>query len=156
MEKIRYTRYLSDITFKQIVNKINEIVSYINKLEEKRVSFIKYPCPYCSSKKVILHGKRMTLERGKVQRYFCKDCKKSFHPKSQEYRMRASQAKVDLAYKLYQQGMTSRDIAKRVRVSHVGILKWFNKFKLPRYKRKIDKEMTSRWGTKYKREFTVK
>ena len=45
-------------------------------------------CIYCNSAKTKKRGFRQTENRGKIQRYFCKDCKKSFVVDDGFFRMR--------------------------------------------------------------------
>jgi len=73
-------------------------------------------CQYCGSKEVIKRGMRSTQNRGKIQRYSCKDCKKRFVVKDAFYRMRNSQKKITCAIDLFFRGVSTRKIQEHFRM----------------------------------------
>jgi len=54
-------------------------------------------CKYCSSTSFIKKGFRKTDNRGKIQKYFCKDCNKFFTNDEGFYRMRFSAETITLS-----------------------------------------------------------
>jgi transposase-like protein len=116
-------------------------------------------CFYCNSINLIRHGGRKTKNRGWIQRYYCKDCKKSFTSKGDvlQYRMRHQKEIIEKALKLRLEGNSLRDIAKQIGVSsHQAILRWLKKFQPPKTEITITKQMKSRWGVFYNRNFQIR
>ena len=78
-------------------------------------------------------GYRST-QNGKVQRFFCKDCKRKFIVAEGFERMKATPETVTVALDLYFKGISMRAIVGHmkqfygVEVSHVAIYKWIRKY----------------------------
>ena len=91
-------------------------------------------CPSCSNRNTIKWCKRKTKNRGLVQRYFCKDCKKYFVINDGFYRMRNSPNKITLCLDLFFRGISTRSIQKHLQAfyphnsSHVSIYEWIVKY----------------------------
>jgi transposase-like protein len=159
------------IIVSDVVNKLNEIIDILNKISyrkpiktkillkntnKKRV-FNGISCPKCKSKNLVKRGRRKNLERGYIQRYFCKDCNNRFTPKNMEYRMRVSEVKLKKAIELFNEGLSYSQIAKKIKgVSRQTIGRWLIKYNIPKQDKIFEREMKSRWGGTYKRKFNIK
>ncbi len=90
-------------------------------------------CKFCGSIKVVKRGYRST-QRGKVQRFFCKDCKRFFIINEGFEKMKATPQTVTVALDLYFKGISMRAIVDHlkqfysVEVSHVAVYKWIRKY----------------------------
>jgi transposase-like protein len=90
-------------------------------------------CKFCGSESVVKRGFRDT-ERGKVQRFFCKDCKRFSIIDEGFEKMKATPETVTVALDLYFKGISMRAIVDHlkqfynVEVSHVAIYKWIRKY----------------------------
>ena len=93
-------------------------------------------CGFCKSDKVVKKGFRQTENRGKIQRYICRDCKKSFCIDEGFYRMRNSEDKITQAIDLYFSNLSSGKVRNHFRrhlpknCSHVTILDWCRRYVL--------------------------
>lgn len=91
-------------------------------------------CPECKSKEVIRRGHYRTKINGKVQRFFCKSCKKKFISRTPFYRMRSNPQKITLCLDLYYRGISTREIQQHLsafyphNASWVSIYKWIIKY----------------------------
>ena len=78
------------------------IVAKQMKSEERiEQKYKKVSCPFCSSNNVIKRGIRETENRGKVQRYGCKDCSKRFSIDDGFWKMKNHEKKITLCMDLY-------------------------------------------------------
>jgi putative transposase len=90
-------------------------------------------CKFCGSERIVKRGYRAT-QRGKVQRFFCKDCHKKFIVDEGFEKMKATPETVTVALDLYFKGISMRAIVDHlkqfysVEVSHVAIYKWIRKY----------------------------
>ena len=102
-------------------NEINE--------EEKKIY-----CPNCKSKNTKKRGFRHTENRGKIQRYFCHDCKKSFVIEDGFFRMRNSPQKITCGLDLFYRGVSTRKVQEHFQAfmphncSNVTIYNWVIKY----------------------------
>jgi putative transposase len=102
-----------------------------NSLEHKKLSII---CPNCKSKNIIKRGLRQTKNRGKIQRYQCKDCKKRFVIDDGFFRMRNEPNKITACLDMYFRGISLRKLQEHLGVfyphnaSHMTILRWVRKY----------------------------
>lgn len=93
-------------------------------------------CPFCKSKRLIKRGLRKTENRGKIQRYSCKDCKRRFVENDGFYRMRNSPLKVTGCLDMYFRGVSLRKIQEHLHAftphnsSHMTILRWIRKYSI--------------------------
>ena len=89
-------------------------------------------CKYCGSRRVIKKGFRKNLS-GKIQKWFCKDCKKYFtRRKLQGFRHKISE--ISLALELYTRfGISFQNLSYLLKkfgisISSSGLWKWVRKF----------------------------
>lgn len=100
-----------------------------NKTEKKKVK-----CPKCSGEHIKRRGLRKTHNRGKIQRYFCKDCNYSFVEDEGFFRMRNSPQKITLCMDLFYKGVSTRKVQEHLQMfyphnsSWVSIYSWIVKY----------------------------
>ena len=103
-----------------------------NKEQETEVK--KLCCPKCKSQNYKKRGLRQTENRGKIQRYFCKDCKTSFVEDDGFFRMRNSPQKITCAIDLFYRGISTRKVQEHFKAfyphnsSWVSIYSWIVKY----------------------------
>lgn len=91
-------------------------------------------CRFCKSFNIIRKGLRKTENRGSIQRYFCKSCKKKFVIDDGFFRMRNNPEKITNSLHLYFSGASLRKTQAHLAVfyphnaSYVSILKWIRKY----------------------------
>ena len=81
------------------------------RIEQK---YKKVSCPFCSSDNVIKRGIRETENRGKVQRYGCKDCNKRFSIDDGFWKMKNHEKKITLCMDLYYKGVSFRKLQEHL------------------------------------------
>lgn len=97
-------------------------------------------CPKCDSENVVKRGFSPTANRGKQQRYLCKDCKKTFIPDNGFYKMKFSESTVTMSIDMYLSNLSSRKMRNQLmrhfttKVSHVSVLDWVRKYVLKVHK----------------------
>src|SRR3989338_4565458 len=102
----------------------------------KQIKNQKTKCRFCKSIKVVKKGFRKTENRGRIQRYICRDCKKSFCKDEGFYRIRNSPEKITSAIDLYFSNLSSRKVRNYFKrhldhnASHITILDWCRKYVL--------------------------
>jgi len=95
---------------------------------------VKKICPNCKSSKTKKRGIRQTQNRGKIQRYFCNDCKKSFVIDDGFFRMRNNPKKITLSLDLFYRGVSTRKVQEHLsafyphNADHRTILRWIVKY----------------------------
>ena len=105
--------------------KNNEENNYLNFSQE---------CIYCKGTNLIKRGFRKTENRGLIQRFFCRDCKRRFVQDDGFYRMRNTPEKITQALHLYYSGASLRKSQEHLGVfhshnaSHQTILNWIRKY----------------------------
>ncbi len=103
-----------------------------NKKEQKEVK--KVCCSKCNFNKIKKRGFRQTENRGKIQRYFCNECKKSFIVDDGFFRMRNSPQKITLSMDLFYRGVSTRKVQEHLQAfyphnsSNVSIYNWVVKY----------------------------
>lgn len=91
-------------------------------------------CTKCKGKNVKKNGARATENRGKIQRFKCKDCGFRFVKDDGFYRMRNSPQKITLCLNLYFSGVSLRKIQEHLKAfyphnsSHETIHGWIEKY----------------------------
>jgi len=96
-------------------------------IEEK---YKKVSCSRCNSNKIKKDGLRKTQNRGKIQRYKCKECGFRFVLDDGFFRMRNHKKKITLCLDLYYKGISLRKIQEHLQAfypknsSHVAIYDW--------------------------------
>lgn len=99
--------------------------------EDKNVA-----CRFCKSTNTMKKGYRTTMNRGKIQRYICKECDRSFTKDEGFLRMRNSESKITSAIDLYFSNLSSRKVRNYFRrhlehnSSHVTVLDWCRRYVL--------------------------
>jgi len=88
------------------------------------------------SENVVKRGFTPTENRGRQQRYLCKDCKKTFIIDSGFYKMKNSEESIAMSVDMYLSNLSSRKMRNqlmrhfRQKISHVSILDWVRKYVL--------------------------
>ena len=91
-------------------------------------------CPNCNGKKTIKRGFRKTENRGKIQRYYCQDCKKRFVEDDGFTRMRNNPLKITQAMHMYFSGVSLRKTQEHLGIfynhnaSHMSVLRWIRRY----------------------------
>lgn len=91
-------------------------------------------CKNCEGKNIIKDGERETKNRGKVQRYRCKDCGHRFVIDSGFWKMKNHENKVTACMNMYYSGMSLRKIQQHLKMfmphnSHYStIYRWIVKY----------------------------
>ena len=94
----------------------------------------KIKCSFCKAFTVVKKGFRQTEHKGKIQRFYCKSCKKSFVVDDGFYRMRNDPKKITKAVDLYFSSLSSRKVKNNFKrheetiISHNSILTWCRKY----------------------------
>lgn len=98
-------------------------------MENKQVK-----CRFCGSNNTIRKGFRKTLNRGKIQKYFCKDCHKFFVEDNGFLKMKNNPQKVTCAIDLFYRGVSTRKVQEHFQAffphnsSHMSIYRWIVKY----------------------------
>jgi len=93
-------------------------------------------CKHCGSINFSKQGYRKTDNRGKIQKYYCSDCKKYFTSDNGFYRMRTAETTITLSIDMYLSNLSSRKMRNQlsrhfgVKRSHQTILNWVYKYAL--------------------------
>lgn len=91
-------------------------------------------CPKCNSQNIKKRGIRRTENRGKVQRYFCKDCRHSFILGNGFDKMKNAPQKITLCLDLFYRGVSTRKIQEHLQAfyphnsSYSTIYRWIVKY----------------------------
>ena len=97
-------------------------------------------CTHCGSKNNYKKGYRKTLNRGKIQKYYCKNCKKFFTNDDGFYRMRNKPEIITMSIDMYVSNLSSRKMRNQLerhfhhKTSHVSILDWVRRYTLKVHK----------------------
>jgi transposase-like protein len=137
--------------------RLNEQGVSLSEKEGENLCEIEEPflvCKFCGSQNTVKRGFRNT-ERGKVQRFFCKDCKRFFIVDEGFEKMKATPETVTVALDLYFKGISMRAIVDHlkqfysVEVSHVGVYKWIRKYvqMLKKYADQLVPKVSGIWHT---------
>ena len=101
---------------------------------------MKTTCPKCNSENIKKNGSRQTENRGKIQRYQCKECNKRFTKDDGFFRMRNNAQKITSSIDLFFNGLSTRKVQAHLKAffphnaSNVSVYNWVIK-----YSRKITK-----------------
>jgi len=100
----------------------------------------KIRCLHCGSTNNYKKGYRKTLYRGKIQKYYCKDCKKFFTNDDGFYRMKNKPEIITMSIDMYVSNLSSRKMRNQLKrhfnhkLSHVSILDWVRRYTLKVHK----------------------
>ena len=93
-------------------------------------------CKFCESTNNYKKGYRQTEYRGKIQKYYCKNCNRFFTADSGFYRMRNNERIITMSIDMYVSNLSSRKMRNqlsrhfRLKVSHMTILDWVRRYAL--------------------------
>lgn len=93
-------------------------------------------CKHCKSQNFSKEGYRNTLNRGKLQKFKCHECKKYFTQDLGFYRMRNSEKIITMSIDMFISNLSSRKMSKQLqrhfttKASHVTVLDWVRRFTL--------------------------
>ena len=105
-------------------------------INEEKNKTLSVKCRFCKGQNFIKKGLRNTQNRGKIQKFFCRDCYKYFTADLGFLRMRNSEAKITSGIDLYFSNLSSRKVRNHFRrhlahnSSHVTVLNWCRKYTL--------------------------
>lgn len=91
-------------------------------------------CRHCKSQHHIQKGYRKTDNRGKIQKFYCKECKRFFTQDDGFYRMRNNPKIITMSIDMYVSNLSSRKMRNQlsrhldVKTSHVSVLNWVYKY----------------------------
>lgn len=117
-------------------------------------------CLHCGKSNYVKKGFRQTQNRGKIQRYICKECGKQFTYDEGFYRMRNSEKKITMAIDLYFSNLSSRKVRNHFRrhldhnASHETVLNWARKYVL-KVQKFVDKQQPQLSGLFYADETEI-
>lgn len=111
-------------------------------------------CPKCgNADKIVKHGVRKN-SYGNLQQYLCRNCDRKFVVNLGFEKMHASPQVITSAMQLYFSGESLRNTQaflklQGVKISHVGIMKWINKYVslMNEYLEKIQPTVSETWRT---------
>ena len=93
-------------------------------------------CKFCKGINSYKKGLRKTEHRGKIQKFYCKDCKKMFTEDTGFYRMRFSEETITMSVDMYISNLSSRKMRNQLarhfktKVTHMTILDWVRRYTL--------------------------
>lgn len=111
----------------------------MNNKNKEQENYKKVSCPKCNSSNFVKQGFRKTENRGKIQKYYCRDCHKFFTADDGFYRMRYKAETITMSIDMYLSNLSSRKMRNQlkrhltIKVSHVSILNWVRKYSLKVY-----------------------
>ena len=114
---------------------------------------MKAKCSHCKSENTIRKGFRKTKNRGKIQKYFCNDCKKYFTSDDGFYRMRNNEKIITMSIDMYLSNLSSRKMRNQLKrhfqhkISHVSILDWVRRYilRVQKYVDKLQPELSGKF-----------
>lgn len=117
-------------------------------------------CRFCKSANIVKKGFRQTEKRGKIQRFICRDCQRSFCHDDGFWRMRNKENIITMAIDMYLSSLSSRKMRNQLKrhiitkISHVSILDWVRRYIL-KIQRFIDTLKPKLSGRYYMDETTI-
>lgn len=93
-------------------------------------------CKHCKSINNYKKGYRQTDRRGKIQKFYCKDCNRFFTKDDGFYRMRHNPKIITMSIDMYIPNLSSRKMKNQlighleVKVTHMTILDWVRRYSL--------------------------
>lgn len=107
---------------------------YIVHVHEYNMKKYNIKCRHCKSENNCKKGYRKTKNRGKIQKFFCKDCKKFFTADDGFYRMRTDSKTITMSLDMYLSNLSSRKMRNQlkrhfgIKRSHQSVLNWVYKY----------------------------
>ncbi len=108
-------------------------------------------CAYCGSSQIVKDGIRHN-DYGDIQVYYCKECERRFVLNAGFEGMKSTPQDITSAMQLYFSGLSFRNVTKAlklrgVKVSHVAVYKWINKYTalMEQYIEKIQPRVSDTW-----------
>lgn len=109
-------------------------------------------CPLCQSESILKRG-YLTKQIGKVQRYQCRVCRKTFTPNLGFRGMRNEPRAITVALDAYFRGLSLRDVAEHLRqfygvkVNPTTVLRWVGKYSkvIGEYVNKLSPQLSGTW-----------
>ena len=96
----------------------------------------KIKCRHCGEKNFVKQGYRKTENRGRIQKFYCRECHKYFTADNGFYRMRTSETTITLSIDMYLSNLSSRKMRNQlkrhfgIKRSHQTVLNWVRKYSL--------------------------
>lgn len=84
-------------------------------------------CRFCQSSNTTKKGFRKTQNRGKIQKYCCKDCNRLFVLDDGFFKMRNSPQKITLCLDLFFKGVSTRQVQAHLQQFYPHNSSWPNK-----------------------------
>jgi len=91
-------------------------------------------CIHCKSNDYTKQGYRKTQNRGKIQKYLCRDCNRYFTNDEGFYRMRNHPKKITAGIDMFYRGVSTRGVQDHFKAfyphnsSHMSVYRWVLKF----------------------------
>jgi transposase-like protein len=108
-------------------------------------------CAFCGSSNIVKDGVRHN-HYGDIQVFYCKECDQHFVLNTGFEGMKISPQDITSAMQLYFSGLSFRNVTKALRlrgvkVSHVAVYKWINKYTslMEKYIEKIQPQVSDTW-----------
>jgi transposase-like protein len=108
-------------------------------------------CTYCGSSLIVKDGVRHN-DYGDIQVFYCKECERHFVLNAGFEGMKSTPQDITAAMQLYFTGLSFRNVTKAlklrgVKVSHVAVYKWINKYTalMEQYIEKIQPQVSDTW-----------
>lgn len=142
-------KHIFAVKFSALLRKEVETCS---KEEEEEVVEVVESCPLCESANIVRRGVRIT-QNGKVQRYFCKDCRRKFTLDRGFSRMKHDPKAITLSMDLFFKGISYRKICDHLKqfygldVAPSTPMRWVQKYLkiLSQYSEKYKAEVGNIW-----------
>lgn len=145
--KVKCKHILSVEFLLKLRNKVNndEVLEFVDELEEKS------ECHFCKSVKIVRNGV-IKNKKEKKQRFFCKDCKKTFY-KDAEFNYIRNPKIITLAFDLFYKGLSLRKITDTInqffgiKVHHETVRRWLLKFgnAMDEYTKQFTPKVSEAW-----------
>ncbi len=114
----------------------------MNNKGNKQDKYKKICCPKCNNHNYKKDGLRGTENRGKIQRYKCKECSYRFVEDDGFFRMRNSPQKITLCLDLFYKGISTRQVQSHLQAFYPANSSWVSIYKwIVRYSNLIHKKI---------------
>ena len=82
---------------------------------------VEIKCKHCKSQNFRREGTRKTDNRGKIQKFYCKDCHKYFTNDDGFYRMRNKPETITMSTDMYVSNLSSRKMTSKIMSEDIWI-----------------------------------